>query len=98
MQGSGWGRREPLQQGGQRPILWPLYRGPIITHLFTEVKGSNPLLYQQASASMCNLDLPGLVCGHAGLKTHLGMKGFCQVCKDHVRGSRWPLSSSLIWS
>ena len=47
---------------------------------------------------MCNLDLPGLVWGHAGLKMHLGMKGFCQVCKDHVRGSRWPLSSSLIWS
>ena len=51
-------------------------------------KAPTPLLYQQAFASLCNLDLPGLVWGHAGLKTHLGMRGFCQVCKDHVRGSR----------
>lgn len=56
MQGSGWERREPLQQGGQRPILWPLYRGPIITHLFTEVKGSNP---PALSAGLCLYVQPG---------------------------------------
>lgn len=51
MQGSGWGQSKPLKQGGQRLILWPLYRGPIITHLFTRVKGSTPCSISRPAAS-----------------------------------------------
>lgn len=56
--------------------------------LYRGQRPQTPCSISRPAAPMCYPDLPGLVWGHAGLKTHLGLRGFSQVCKDHARGSR----------